>query len=243
MMPLVISALLLQAVAGPPTSPAVPFAAGETLEYSGRYLMLSPGGATMRVVGVDTVEGVPDWHFKLTMNVSVPFYKNHSDLESWTGVNDFISHRFLHAVTENGKQISNDDFHIFSDSGYYRNHNDTATRRTPKRALDDLAFIYYLRMMTFKQDSTYRIPRYFRDDHNPVLVTVIGHDTLDMPDGSRRSCWLLHPIVDEPGGMFSRKANAKIWLTDDGVRIPVQIQSDFGPTHLTLRLKKVSKAP
>lgn len=242
MIPLVMGAMLLQAVPAALPPVAVPWGVGESFDFDGKYLIFSPGGATMTVVGIDTVRGVPSWHFKLTMHVSVPFFKNNSDLESWTTMNPFVSRRFVHVVTENGKQISNDDFHIFGDSGFFRNHGESLTKPTPKQPLDDLAFVYYIRTMELKAGAKYLVPRYFRDDHNPVEVEVIGHDTLNMPDGSRCFCWVLHPIVDEPNGLFSRKADARLWLTDDGLRIPVQIRSEIGgPGVLTLKLRKITR--
>jgi hypothetical protein len=239
--PFVVGAVLLQAIPAV-SARTVPWSVGESFEYDGKYLLFSPGGATMTVVGIDTVSGVPAWHFKLTMHVKVPFYKNDSDLESWTEVNPFVSHRFVHVIVENGKQISNDDFHIFGDSGFYRNHQAPATSPTPRQPLDDLAFVYYIRTMELKTGDKYTVPRYFRADHNPVEVDVIGHDSLEMPDGSRCYCWVLHPVVDEPNGLFSRKNDARLWLTDDGLRIPVQIRSHvLGPTALTLKLRKITR--
>ena len=241
MIPLIIAAAMLQTA--PRVAPAreVPWRVGESFDYDGKYLFLKPGGATMTVVGIDTVRGVPSWHFKLTMHVSVPLYRNNSDLESWTAVNTFISRRFVHVVNENGKQLANDDFQIFGDSGFFRNHSDVQTRPTPSQPLDDLAFVYYIRTLDLKAGGKYVVPRYFREDHNPVEVDVIGHDTLNMPDGSRCYCWLLHPVVDEPGGLFSRKSDARLWLTDDGLRIPVQIRSDIGFGAVTLKLRKITR--
>ncbi|MGH7593413.1 MAG: DUF3108 domain-containing protein [Gemmatimonadales bacterium] len=242
MIPLVVTAVLLQAIptAAPPAP--VPWGVGESFEYDGKYLVFKPGGATMSVVGIDTVRGVPSWHFKLTMHVSIPFYKNDSDLESWTGVSDFVSRRFVHVITENGKRISNDDFNIFGDSGFFRNHSESLTRPTPPQPLDDLAFVYYIRAMDLRAGGKYLVPRYFRNDRNPVEVDVIGHDSLEMPDGSRCFCWVLHPVVDEPNGLFSRKNDARLWLTDDGLRIPVQIRSNIGgPSALTLKLRKITR--
>ncbi|MGH7524229.1 MAG: DUF3108 domain-containing protein [Gemmatimonadales bacterium] len=242
MIPFVVGAVLLRAIAAAPLPVQVPWGVGESFEYDGKYMFITPGGATMTVVGVDTVGGVPSWHFQLTMHVKIPFYKNDSDLESWTGVNPFVSHRFVHHVIENGKQISNDDFHIFGDSGFFRNHAEAKTKPTPREPLDDLAFVYYIRTMDLKVGGKYAVPRYFRDDHNPVIVEVLGHDTLDMPDGSRCYCWMLHPIVDEPNGLFSKTSDARLWLTDDGLRIPVQIRSKVGgPGQLTLKLRKITR--
>jgi hypothetical protein len=236
MIPFVVGAALVQAMAAP-----VPFGVGESYEYRGHYGFISVGDASLTVVAIENERGVPSWHLNLTTHASVIGYNGDSKLDSWTGVSDFVSRRFVHYIKENGKITADDDFHIYADSGYYRNHSDTLTKPTPRNALDDLAFIYYLRTLDysgFKKDSVYRIPRYFRDDHNPVEVTLLGHDSIEMPDGSHCWCVLLHPMVDESNGLFSRKSDARLWLTDDGLRIPVQIKAKLpviGYASLTLR--------
>lgn len=243
MIPFAVGAAILHSLAAAP----VPFAVGERFDYAPHYSLLpfgSVGDVSMSVVGIDTVRGVPSWHFTMTSNLSAPFYKAKSRLESWTSVKDFVSRRFVHFVNENGKQYSDEDIQIHADSGFFRNRAEPNTKPTPRDALDDLSFIYHIRTLEFKDGARFRMPRYFRADHNPVEVDVIGHDTLNMPDGTRRRCWVIHLVVDD-GGMFSRKSNARIWFSDDGVRIPMQIVSDLanGPGHVTLKLKKISRAP
>lgn len=244
MIPFAVGAVLMQSLVTAP----VPFAVGERYEYS-PYYSLSPFGSvgtvSMSVTGVDTVRGVPSWHFTFLTNLSaLGLYKANSRLESWVGVKDFTSRRFVHFVNENGKQYSDEDIQIHADSGYFRNRTDTIIKGVPQDALDDLSFIYHIRTLDYKDGASFKLYRYFRKDHNPVEVTVLKRDTLDMPDGSRRRCWVVRLVLDD-GGMFSRKSNAKVWLSDDGIRIPMQIQSDLasGPGHVTLKLKKISHAP
>lgn len=244
MIPFVIGISLMQSIAAQPPVP-VPFGVGETLEYRAhKGLFSNVGSAVLSVEDIEPDRGAPSWHFKLTTHAHVLFYTGDSRLESWTGVADFVSRRFVHWINENGTIYANDDFTILGDSGYYRNHDDTLKKAAPRDALDDLAFIYYLRTLDyshFKPDSVYRIPRYFRNDKNPVELTLLGHDSIDMPDGSRCWCLLLHPVVDENNGLFSRKADARLWLTDDGVRIPVQIGSKINLVgYVWLTLSKIT---
>jgi hypothetical protein len=242
-MPFMVGAMLLQLTTPPAPAPAVPFAVGETLEYAGYHSVAfwgSVGSTTLSVVGIEPVQGVPSWHFKLTMQVGVPLYHGHSELASWTGVSDFVSRRFVHVVNENGKQIANDDFRIHPDSGYYRNRTDTLKSPTTALPLDDLAFIYFIRTQPLQDGGVYKYPRYFKKSAPPLVVTVLGHEVMKMPDGSRRNCWVINPVLDEPHGMFSKGANARLWLTDDGVRVPVQIRSGLSFGSVTLKLRKIN---
>jgi hypothetical protein len=104
--------------------------------------------------------------------------------------------------------------------------------------LDDVAFFYWVRTIPLEVGRTYRFDRYFRDEHNPVVIRVEKRETREMPDGTRVRTLLLRPIVNEDGGMFHESAKAKLWLTDDARRIPVQIQTDLRMLgSLTLQLR------
>ena len=218
--------MLLQTVrTTPPAGMAVPFGVGETLEYSGRYLFITAHG-TMKVVGIDTVRGVPSWHFNVSFSVDAPFFHNKTDLNSWPGIKDFYTRRFTKVLDEKDAG-RNEDWQIFPDSGYYRSRADTTKRPTPHDPIDDAAFMYYLRTAKFVEHKTDTIPRYYRMHLNPVIIEVLGHEMVDTGGGKRFYCWVLHPIVDEPHGMFARDHDARIWISDDGLQLPVQIQSSY----------------
>jgi hypothetical protein len=88
--------------------------------------------------------------------------------------------------------------------------------------------------------ETYQFANYYRNDRNPVTVEVLKREMMEMPDGTKVPCLVLHPVVDEPNGMFSRRSEARLWLTDDARRIPVQIQSTYAFGEVRLVLKKVT---
>jgi hypothetical protein len=238
MIPFAVGAVLALA-ATPRAATPVPWTVGETFEYSGKYLMFSAGSGTMRVVGVDTVRGVPSWHFSLVMNISAVVYHSHTEMTSWTGVNDFVSRRFVKVLNDSGSS-QNRDYIIHADAGFYQDvrDKDTSHVKTPHDALDDISFIYYLRTIPLKVGDHDTIPRYFRNDKNPVYVDVVGRELIDMPDGSRTPCLVLHPVVNEEHGMFNQSRDARIWLTDDGRRIPVQIRSKYG-ANIFLKIKSI----
>lgn len=237
MIPFVVSAVLAQALAGAPHPVPSPFGVGETLEYGGHWHGISVGHVTLRVVGSDDTRGARTWHFSLLMSVSALFFHSTTQLDSWTAVDPFVSLRFKKVL--DGKV---DDFTIFPDSGFYRDNADTTRHPTPHSAIDDLAFIYYLRTAPLERPH-YDIQRYYRMDKNPVTIDVLGREMVTLDDGTRRYCWILHPVVDEPHGMFARDHDARLWLTDDGLRLPVQIRSSYpGVGAITLRLRSSTLA-
>ena len=65
---------------------------------------------------------------------------------------------------------------------------------------------------------------------------------MDLPDGREVDCLVLHPMIDTKG-MFSKRSDTQIWLTDDARRLPVQIRSKFPFGTITLRLKDMKLPP
>ncbi len=238
-MTLAATLLLLQTIATATGGPAVPFSVGERLEYQGRFGILSVGTAVMEVEGIEMVRNAPHWKFSFTSSVSVPMYKNRTELASWTGVDDFISRRFTKSLEENGRSRF-EDFRIHPDSGFFRRGADTGTKSTSQRPLDDVAFFYWIRTVPLEVGKTYRFQNYYRVERNPVTVRVIKRESMELPDGTKVPCLVLHPVVDEPNGMFSKKSEARLWLTDDARRIPVQIQSRYGFGEIKLVLKEIT---
>lgn len=223
---------------GPLPPPRVPFAVGEKLEYQGRFGILRVGTAVLSVEGVEPFRAAPHWRFSFTSNVSVPMYKNTTELSSWTGVDDFVSRRFTKDIEENGKRRT-EEFRIFPDSGFFRRNAD-APKPTPDGPLDDVAFFYWIRTIPLEVGQTYRFENYFRDERNPVTVRVEKRETKELPDGSKVPTLVLHPIVDEPNGMFSKRSEARLWLTDDARRLPVEIRSKYAFGEVKLVLQKVT---
>lgn len=228
----------LAAVAVAP-APRIPFAVGERLEYQGKRGILPLGTAVLSVDGIEQVSGSPHWRFSFTSAVSVPLYKNTTTLASWTGVEDFISRRFTKDILENGKRRV-EEFRIFPDSGFFR-RNTNAPKATPREPLDDVAFFYWIRTIPLEVGRTYTFTNYFRDEHNPVTVRVLKRERMEMPDGAKVQSLVLHPIVDEPNGMFSRRAEARLWLTDDARRLLVEIQSRYVFGEVKVVLKSITE--
>ncbi len=240
--------LALQAVASPPVAahPAAPFGVGEKLEYGGKWTLFNVGQATLTVEKIDTVRGVPSWQFDfqtdVTINAGVAKYASSSKIRSWTGIDDWISRRFSKDITENGK-ARHEIFRIYPDSGFFRRNDNAEVKPTPARPLDDIAFMYWVRTIPLELKKTYRFNNYFRAELNPVIIKVEKRDTKELPDGTKVPALLLRPIVNEDGGMFSKASKAKLWITDDARRIPLEIESTYYFGTVKLSLKKFTPAP
>jgi hypothetical protein len=214
-----------------------PFAVGEQFHYAAKLGMLRLGDASLQVVGIDTVRGSPSFVFRFRLSGGNFLYKIDNVLESWTTVGDFKSLRFRNDTKENDRARVT-EYDIFPDSGFFRQRGKDISHPTPAQPLDDAAILYYVRSTPLEVGQTYRFPNYFKNDKNPLLIRVLRREKMELPDGASADCLVLNPVIDDRG-MFADRAEARLWLTDDNRRIPVQIRSRYSFGTVTLRLEKM----
>jgi len=236
-----LSVLLGVPQTGRTEAPKYPFGVGERFEYTAKLGMLSLGAASMHVVGIDTVRGEPTFVFRFRLDGGSLVFKISSVLESWTTVDGFRSLRFRNDNKENDK-IRLKEYDIFPDSGFYRQRGLAEPQPTPSQPLDDAAFLYYVRANPLEVGHVYRLDKYFRMDKNPLVIRVLKREKMDLPDGTAVDCFVLNPVIGETG-MFADRAEARVWVTDDVRRIPVQIRTKYPFGTVTLRLEKMTSAP
>ncbi len=224
----------------PPAPGKYPFAAGEVFKYSAKLGVLSLGSASMSVTGIDTVRGLETFVFRFGLEGGTFFFKLNNVMRSWVTTDDFVSLRFHQDNEEDGK-LYRRHFEIYPDSGIYRQENREAPSETPSQPLDDAAFFYFIRTTPLEPGHTYQYPRYFRKELNPVVVTVSKREKMELPGGRKVDCLVLQPIVGDRG-LFGPRAEARLWLTDDAVRVPVQIRSNLPFGTVTLRLTEMTLA-
>ena len=249
MSPLLLTIAMLQGSAqavaqGPPLEPprpAYPWAVGEKLTYSAKLGMLSLGSGTLEVARIDTVRGAESFRFRFRLQGKTIIYSLDDVLESYVGTRDLISRRFVQDFTENDKP-KHRRYEIFPDSGYFLEEGHPERKPTPADPLDDAAFFYFVRVTPLEVGKKYVYQRYFRKEKNPVTIEVTKREPLDLPDGSTINCLVLHPVIDTKG-MFSKRSDTRIWLTDDTRRLPVQIRSKFPFGTITLRLREMVLPP
>ncbi len=231
----IMMALAIQSLSPPPEPSAYPFAVGEKLSYTAKLGMLTLGSGTLEVAALDTVRGVESFRLRFRLKGKTMFYSLDDVLESWLGTSDLNSRRFVQDFVENDKATKR-HYEIFPDSGFYREQGKDATRDTPSEPLDDASFFYFVRVTPLEVGKTYTYDRYFRKDKNPVTIEVLKREKMELPDGSKVQCLVLHPVIDTKG-LFSKRSDTRIWLTDDARRLPVQIRTKFPFGTITLRLR------
>ncbi|HEU5262115.1 MAG TPA: DUF3108 domain-containing protein [Gemmatimonadales bacterium] len=218
--------------------PVVPFNVGERLVYQAKYGLFNVGTATMQVAGIDSIRGVETMHFVFHIEGGALWYHLDQKLESWVGRHDFHSRRFWNQTEEKGKTWQR-QFDIYPDSGFYREASRDTILPTVPDPLDDAAFLYWIRTVPLEMGKKYEYRRYFRPERNPVIVEVLKRERVSVA-GRKWKAIVIRPKIPRGGGIFAEKADARMWLSDDSLRIMLALQSNFSFGQVTLKLKEYS---
>lgn len=205
-----------------------PFAVGETLRYDAKLGYFPVGTATVSVARAAPERGVDAYLFTMAGEGGPPGWRIRYDLKSWVDSRRFNSLRFHRRLVQAGK-VDEHEYLILPDSGRYREVGVSGDWVAPAEPLDELAFLYFLRTEPLKQGRSYTYSRYFKTGYNPVQVKVAEvREAVTLPDGRT-----VPAIVVE---VISRGMTMKAWLTDDGGRLPVQLEVPlpFGVVSLQL---------
>jgi hypothetical protein len=222
------------------TTHALGFEIGETLIYEAKFGFITLGSGMMNVAGIDTVRGEPALHTIFVLKGGGMIYRLHDRMDSWIGIEDFASRRFIQDFHEGGSYRRN-VWDIFPDSGYYIEEGVDSIAETSANPLDDFAFFYFVRTVDLEVGQRYEYERYFRPDRNPVVLEVLERDTLDLPAGRFPSI-VVHPII-QGRGILAEGKEARMWISDDDRRLVVQLKVKFSFATITLRLKEIVDEP
>ncbi len=212
----------------------------ETLVYEAKWGFITLGSGMMHTAGIDTVRGTPTMHTIFVLKGGGFIYKLHYRMDSWIGLDDFASRRFVQDSHEGGNEYYR-VYDIFPDSGYYTQEGVDSIMPAAENPLDDYAFFYFARTLDLVPGDTLEFNNYFRPDRNPVILEVLGKDTLDLPAG-RFPTVVTHPVI-QGRGILAEGKEARMWITDDERRLMVQLKVKFSFATITLRLKSIEDEP
>jgi hypothetical protein len=221
---LLAHAALLAALAQAPT---YPFAVGETLQYQASLGYFPIGTATATVARTTRERGLDAFVFTAVGEGGPPGFTARYEMTSWARSSELASLRFHRRLTQ-GSKIQEERYQIVPDSGRYRQEGVTRDWVTPRDALDELAYLYYLRTVPLRVGQSFTMSRYFKTGYNPVQVRVTGREPVALFDGRTVPCFTVE--------LTARGSTMAVSLTDDARRLPVQLTLPlpYGTVLLTL---------
>jgi hypothetical protein len=222
-----VTALLVHAALLARLTAPYPFAVGEILTYDAMLGVFPVGIATATVSGLSQERGKEAFVFALTGEGGPPGIRVRYELTSWVGTGRFASLRF-HRKTVQGTRVDEERFEIVPDSGRYRKQGVRQDWAAPMDALDELAFLYYLRTIPLEVGKSYSISRYFQTGHNPIQVQVTSRVQRRLYDGRTVPCLAVQ--------LTSRGSTMGVRFTDDERRLPVELDLPLPYGSVTLAL-------
>lgn len=229
---LAIAAALAAAPASAQTGgsalPETPFDVGERLEFSVGYGPLPAGSMAIEIQDLTTFRGTPAYHivFDAETNKAVSFvYELDSHEESWFDAVRFRSLRYLKRSVENDKQYTRE--YRFDQDAHLRITPEGEAKSASPHAVDQLAFMYYLRLLPLKPGAKFVLNNSADPNDNPVTIRVLKKERVKVPAGTYET-WVLDLDVTTDNGVFKKGGENRIWLTADDARFPVKLSSKIG---------------
>ena len=236
---LAMTAPAVAAVATRTAVAPVPFSVGEELTYKATFGGIPAGKARMHVTGIEMVRGRPAYHVVFSIDGGIPLFRVRDRYESWIDVATLSSLRHRQQISE-GRYKRTTVYEIYPERAQYRKQGakpgDTLSASV-SNPLDDGSFIYAVRAAGVRAGETRRDDRYFRPDRNPVVLTGLRHETVQVDAGTFATT-VVRPTI-KTSGLFSENGDAQVWFSNDARRYPVQVKSKFSKFSLSLTLQSV----
>jgi len=210
--------------------------AGERAEYSVKYGVLRVGNGEI-TVDTDSLRGNPVWRMALQVSGGVPFFHVDEHIESWFQPDSLRSLRFVQHLREGSRKYDREyDFYPERRVGV-----DQAGKEFPSvdAPLDDASFIFFLRLQPLEVGRTYVFGRYFRADANPVSVTVLRRERVEVPAGTFDAV-VVRPII-KTSGVFRENGRAEVWLADDSTRVLLKMNAHISFGSLSVQLRHFTR--
>ena len=222
---------------------AVPFKVGETLTYDVSWSQfLTAGTATVRVVEKKPSNGSTAYSIvadgrpvPLVARFYPVYYKMDSLLDSFTGLSQWTS---TYSEESGRKRQSFTRFDRAARRAFYEDPAEPSLKQdfpVPVNVQDGLATLYAIRGRAFKARERFTIP--VADDGSlyNVEFEVSGPERVSVPFGDFNAWNVRITILDAQGQSVA--SNTVAWISTDGRRLPVKLQSDLSLGSFVLALR------
>jgi hypothetical protein len=217
----------------PVLSAGVPFGPGEKLTFLLRWENIPAGEATLEVHPIETINGVPAYHFVMTAKsnkfVDI-FYKIRDRIDAYADI------QMQHSLQYKKRQIegshNKNEIIEFNWEKSQARYSDFGKDREPislkPGSFDPLSAFYYTRI-ALTDENAKLVERPVTDGKKNIIgrAKVVGREMITLNNGQTFDTLLLEPEMQHIGGVFKESKGAKIqlWVTADSRCIPVQIKS------------------
>ncbi len=208
------------------------FAPGERLSYVLKWGGIAAGDSVMEVVAGDLVDGAMLYNVISTANsrslVDV-FYKVRNRYETHIHPLDGLTRKFVFAMNEGGKRkdrvlLFDQARHIVTRIVRENGQTQSQIYEIPEGCQDNLSSLYAMRSEDFTVGDSLTL-RVFEGKKNwELIVDVLAKEEIEVKAGTFTTL-KVHPKLKFEG-IFRRKGELHVWMTDDKRHIPVLMKSE-----------------
>lgn len=206
--------------------PQTAFGVGERLVFDVNYGFITAGEATMAVAGYDSIAGRLCYRIEFSVNSLPSFswiYRVEDRYLTFIDAEAIVPWRFEQHIREGNYRR---DF--VAEFNQYRHIARTSEGeyKIPPYVHDIMSAFYYARTMDYSQSKpgdVYTLYNFYKDTSHELGVKFLGRQELEVEAGTFQTI-VVEPLVKE-GGLFKSEGRIVIWLSDDGVKIPVRVNT------------------
>lgn len=199
------------------------FGVGEELYFDINYGFINAGSAQMRVLDLVEWEGRPCYYIQ-TLAQSNSFFNSvfpvDDTVETIMDAVGLASWHFEKRLREGN--YHSDRIYTFDQINQKTVYKGD-TIDLPKFIQDVLSSFYYVRTMDLKVGESVFLESFTRGEVKRLEVKVIKRETIKTPAGEF-ACIVVEPLL-QAAGVFRHEGRLTVWLTDDRLRMPVQMKS------------------
>lgn len=224
-------------------SQASSFKDGEILKFKINYGWFKASEATLSVTASE-LRGEKMYHLVgegRTTGMLDVFFKVRNRFESYLGMNDGYSHRFIRNTSEGG-HIKNKMIDFFQNESRAVVHNykkDTVSEHQLTSYTQDMISSYYhLREIVDINDiqagDEFVLNMFFDEENYPFKVKYEGDEILQTDFGTVKTM-IFKPYV-QADRVFKEKESVTIWVSKDKNKIPIKMEAKLAVGSLTAHL-------
>lgn len=222
------------------------FQPGEELIFNLRWGVFSVGKAVLRVNEPTTIEGVPAYHFSMTVRTNAfadRFYRVRDQVDSYLAKD--LSRSLLYTKVQAGGNHDRDirvEFDHTKRLAQYRNFDKKEDPiEIPAKVYDPLAVFFVFRTLDLKDDAIIELP--VTDGRRMVQGEgrIVGRETVTVPVG-QFDAFIAEPDMKDVRGVFDQSDDAvlRIWLSNDKRRLPLRLSSKVVVGNFHAELEEIS---
>lgn len=224
-----------------PFAAPAPFGPGEHLVYKVKVGIINAGYGYMSVLGTEDIRDNPSYRVTMGLEGGIGPLRVDDEYLSWMDVSTFQSWRYIRDVDQPGYEVRRHYEFYPETMTWERVDNGESGPLGSALPMDEIAFMYFIRSLELEVGKSYTIPRYFKDDGNPVTIEVLRREQKEV-EGVVYNTIVVRPII-QTDGLFSEGGEAEVYLTDDERRIMVYLKSNIPkfPGSLTMTLQSIQE--